>query len=161
MVVAKVELIWLQVVLIHGLSVPAIVWKDVAPVLVARGFRVLLYGIFTQPLILMFTYLSILKISTGGVTLTHRKLPMIQAYIPHNLPILCNISDGRKQILSASQWYVRILIFGMTYHHNFRVVPLLRHSLHTFPTLLTKVWHLSRQRALWRYVYLSFLHLIL
>lgn len=105
------ELISLQLVLIHGLSIPAIVWKDVAPVLAARGFRVLLYGIFT-PLILFFTYLSILKISTGEVTLMRRKLPMIQIYIQHNLPILCNILDGRKQILSVSQWYVRLLILS-------------------------------------------------
>jgi hypothetical protein len=94
--------------LIHGLSIPAIVWKDVAPTLAARGFRVLLYGIFTQPLILMSIYLYMIKISTGEVTLTRRKLPMIQIYIPHNLPILCNILDGKKQILSVSQWYVRI-----------------------------------------------------
>ena len=33
-----------QVVLIHGLSVPSIIWKDVAPQLAAKGFRVLLYG---------------------------------------------------------------------------------------------------------------------
>ena len=36
----------MQIVLIHGLSIPAIVWKDVAPVLAARGFRVLLYGTY-------------------------------------------------------------------------------------------------------------------
>ena len=42
-----------QIVLIHGLSIPAIIWKDVAPVLAARGFRVLLYGMFTQSLILI------------------------------------------------------------------------------------------------------------
>ena len=65
-----------------------------------------------QSLILMLTYLSTLKISTDEVTLMHRKLPMIQVYIPHNLPILCNILDGRKQILSVSQWYVHLLIFG-------------------------------------------------
>lgn len=37
-------------VLIHGLSVPAIIWKDVAPKLVAKGYRVLLYGMcaYTQ-----------------------------------------------------------------------------------------------------------------
>jgi pimeloyl-ACP methyl ester carboxylesterase len=38
----------LQVVLIHGLSIPAIVWKDVAPVLASRGYRVLLYGNVTR-----------------------------------------------------------------------------------------------------------------
>ena len=35
-----------QIVLIHGLSVPAIVWKDIAPALVSQGHRVLLYGTF-------------------------------------------------------------------------------------------------------------------
>ena len=54
------ELIWLQLVLIHGLSIPAIVWKDVAPILAARGFRVLLYGSVIQQLILMLIYLSII-----------------------------------------------------------------------------------------------------
>jgi len=35
----------LQIVLIHGLSIPAIVWKDVAPHLAANGYHVLLYGL--------------------------------------------------------------------------------------------------------------------
>ncbi|KAA1466620.1 alpha/beta-hydrolase [Dentipellis sp. KUC8613] len=35
-----------KVVLIHGLSVPAIIWKDVAPTLASRGFRVLLYDLY-------------------------------------------------------------------------------------------------------------------
>ncbi|CAL1699947.1 unnamed protein product [Somion occarium] len=35
-----------RVVLIHGLSVPAIIWKDIAPQLAARGFRVLLYDLY-------------------------------------------------------------------------------------------------------------------
>jgi hypothetical protein len=60
----------------------------------------------------ILTHLSILKISMDEVTLMPRKLPMIQIYIPHNLPTLCNILDGRKPILSASQWYVRRLIFS-------------------------------------------------
>lgn len=33
-----------QVVLVHGFSVPSIIWKDVAPRLAASGYRVLLYG---------------------------------------------------------------------------------------------------------------------
>lgn len=33
-----------QIVLIHGLSVPAIIWRDVAPQLASNGYRVLLYG---------------------------------------------------------------------------------------------------------------------
>ncbi|CCM07091.1 uncharacterized protein FIBRA_09418 [Fibroporia radiculosa] len=35
-----------RIVLIHGLSVPAIIWKDVAPKLVSSGFRVLLYDLY-------------------------------------------------------------------------------------------------------------------
>ncbi|KDQ29820.1 hypothetical protein PLEOSDRAFT_1038730 [Pleurotus ostreatus PC15] len=35
-----------KVVLIHGLSIPAMVWKDVAPALASRGYRVLLYDLY-------------------------------------------------------------------------------------------------------------------
>ncbi|KAI6043741.1 Alpha/Beta hydrolase protein [Pisolithus marmoratus] len=35
-----------KVVLIHGLSIPAIVWKNVAPVLASHGYRVLLYDLY-------------------------------------------------------------------------------------------------------------------
>jgi len=35
-----------RIVLIHGLSIPAIVWKDVAPVLASSGYRVLLYDLY-------------------------------------------------------------------------------------------------------------------
>lgn len=35
-----------RIVLIHGLSIPAIVWKDIAPALASRGYRVLLYDLY-------------------------------------------------------------------------------------------------------------------
>ncbi|KAK0491615.1 Alpha/Beta hydrolase protein [Armillaria novae-zelandiae] len=35
-----------KVVLIHGLSIPSIVWKDMAPQLAERGYRVLLYDLY-------------------------------------------------------------------------------------------------------------------
>ncbi|KIO04612.1 hypothetical protein M404DRAFT_544430 [Pisolithus tinctorius Marx 270] len=35
-----------KVVLIHGLSIPAIIWKNVAPVLASLGYRVLLYDLY-------------------------------------------------------------------------------------------------------------------
>lgn len=34
--------------LIHGLSVPSIIWQDVAPQLAAKGFRTLVYGQFNR-----------------------------------------------------------------------------------------------------------------
>jgi pimeloyl-ACP methyl ester carboxylesterase len=33
-----------QIVLIHGLTIPSLISKDVAPTLISRGNRVLLYG---------------------------------------------------------------------------------------------------------------------
>ena len=38
-----------QVVLIHGLSIPSIVWKDVVSELTAKGCRVLVYGAYPNP----------------------------------------------------------------------------------------------------------------
>ncbi|KAI0076964.1 alpha/beta-hydrolase [Panus rudis PR-1116 ss-1] len=35
-----------KIVLIHGLSVPAIIWQDVAPRLAEKGFRVLVYDLY-------------------------------------------------------------------------------------------------------------------
>lgn len=36
----------LQVVLIHGLSTPSLIWKDVAHTLADSGYRVLLYDLY-------------------------------------------------------------------------------------------------------------------
>lgn len=41
--------------MIHGLSVPAIIWKDVAPQLAMQGFRILLYG-SPQPVTLIHNF---------------------------------------------------------------------------------------------------------
>ncbi|KAF8076921.1 Alpha/Beta hydrolase protein [Lyophyllum atratum] len=35
-----------KVVLIHGLSIPAMIWEDVAPTLASRGYRVLVYDLY-------------------------------------------------------------------------------------------------------------------
>ncbi|TDL28487.1 alpha/beta-hydrolase [Rickenella mellea] len=35
-----------KVVLIHGISTPSVAWKDVAPVLASKGFRVLTYDLY-------------------------------------------------------------------------------------------------------------------
>ncbi|KAI0254868.1 alpha/beta-hydrolase [Lactifluus subvellereus] len=35
-----------KIVLIHGLSIPSLIWKDVAPALASRGHRVLLYDLY-------------------------------------------------------------------------------------------------------------------
>lgn len=38
----------MKVILVHGLSIPSIVWKDVAPVLASHGHHILLYGKFIR-----------------------------------------------------------------------------------------------------------------
>ena len=38
-----------QLVLIHGLSVPSMIWQDVAPELASKGFRILVYGTPPHP----------------------------------------------------------------------------------------------------------------
>ncbi|TFK73556.1 alpha/beta-hydrolase [Pluteus cervinus] len=35
-----------KIVLIHGLSIPAMIWKNIAPELASRGYRVLLYDLY-------------------------------------------------------------------------------------------------------------------
>jgi pimeloyl-ACP methyl ester carboxylesterase len=35
-----------KIILIHGLSIPSLIWKDVAPALASRGYRVLLYDLY-------------------------------------------------------------------------------------------------------------------
>lgn len=35
-----------KVVMIHGLSIPSIIWKDIAPALASKGYRVLLYDLY-------------------------------------------------------------------------------------------------------------------
>jgi pimeloyl-ACP methyl ester carboxylesterase len=38
----------LKIVLINGLSIPTIIWKEVAPRLASNGYRLLLYGMFRK-----------------------------------------------------------------------------------------------------------------
>jgi pimeloyl-ACP methyl ester carboxylesterase len=35
-----------QIILIHGLSIPSLVYRDVAPILASKGYRILLYDLY-------------------------------------------------------------------------------------------------------------------
>ncbi|XP_006456887.1 hypothetical protein AGABI2DRAFT_154349 [Agaricus bisporus var. bisporus H97] len=89
-----------KVVLIHGLSIPAIVWKDIAPRLVARGYRVLLYdlygrgysdapettyepGLFTIQLALLMQHLNWDKASIVGSSMGGGIAAAFTAHFPH------------------------------------------------------------------------------
>ncbi|KAI1795097.1 alpha/beta-hydrolase [Ganoderma leucocontextum] len=89
-----------RVVLIHGLSVPAIIWKDVAPKLVAKGYRVLLYdlygrgysdaphttydaNLYTTQLALLLQYVGWSKANVVGVSMGGGIAAAFSAQFPH------------------------------------------------------------------------------
>ncbi len=79
-----------QVILIHGLSIPSIIWRDVAPTLAANGYRVLLYGeCIIYPTMTRFS--RAWQTSMAAATLTPPKQNTTRIYIPPNWHFLCNI----------------------------------------------------------------------
>ena len=79
-----------QVILIHGLSIPAIIWRDVAPTLAANGHRVLLYGErIVRPAMTRFS--RAWQTSMAAATLTPPKQNTTRIYIPPNWHSSCNI----------------------------------------------------------------------
>ncbi|KAI0682612.1 alpha/beta-hydrolase [Earliella scabrosa] len=89
-----------RVVLIHGLSVPSIIWKDVAPQLAAKGFRVLLYdlygrgysdaphttydvNLYTTQLALLLQYVGWSKADIVGVSMGGGIATAFAAQFPH------------------------------------------------------------------------------
>ncbi|KAI0268094.1 alpha/beta-hydrolase [Gloeopeniophorella convolvens] len=88
-----------KIVLIHGLSVPSLIWKDVAPALASRGFRVLMYDLYgrgysdapeiTYDASLYATQLALLmqhvkwpKANIAGVSMGGGILAAFTAYFP-------------------------------------------------------------------------------
>ncbi|OJT09521.1 hypothetical protein TRAPUB_14020 [Trametes pubescens] len=89
-----------RVVLIHGLSVPAMIWKDVAPQLAAKGYRVLLYdlygrgysdapqttydvNLYTMQLALLLQYIGWSKADIVGVSMGGGIAVAFGAQYPH------------------------------------------------------------------------------
>ncbi|KAH9482114.1 hypothetical protein JR316_0004209 [Psilocybe cubensis] len=89
-----------KIVLIHGLSIPAIIWKDVAPKLVASGHRVLLYdlygrgysdapqtaydtNLYTTQLAFLMQYLKWQKANIIGVSMGGAIAAAFTAQFPH------------------------------------------------------------------------------
>ncbi|KAF4619496.1 hypothetical protein D9613_004744 [Agrocybe pediades] len=101
-----------KVILIHGLSIPAIIWKDVAPTLAARGYRVLVYdlygrgysdaplttystNLYTTQLALLMQYLRWEKANIVGVSMGGAIAAAFTAQYPYL------VDDGVALIASA------------------------------------------------------------
>lgn len=76
-----------QIVLIHGLSVPALIWKEVAPRLAERGFRVLLYDLYGRGY-------SDAPQTTHDASLYTTQLALLLQYIGWSGANLCGVSMG-------------------------------------------------------------------
>ncbi|KAJ3488514.1 hypothetical protein NLI96_g2794 [Meripilus lineatus] len=102
----------LQVVLIHGLSVPSIIWQDIAPQLVAKGFRVLLYdlygrgysdapqvtydtSLYVTQLALLFQYIRWDKANVVGVSMGGAIAAAFSDQFPH-------LTTGRLALLASA-----------------------------------------------------------
>ncbi|KAF9449057.1 alpha/beta-hydrolase [Macrolepiota fuliginosa MF-IS2] len=101
-----------KVVLIHGLSIPTIVWKDVAPRLAAKGYRVLLYdlygrgysdapqttyhpGLFTTQLALLMQHLKWDKAIIVGVSMGGGVAAAFTAHFPE-------LVDGKVVLIASA-----------------------------------------------------------
>ncbi|KAL6307097.1 alpha/beta-hydrolase [Sparassis latifolia] len=76
-----------RVVLIHGLSVPAFIWKDVAPHLAENGFRVLLYDLYGRG------YTDAPE-TTYDTNLYTTQLAMLMQYVGWNNAHVAGVSMG-------------------------------------------------------------------
>ncbi|KAF8702342.1 hypothetical protein AX14_014407 [Amanita brunnescens Koide BX004] len=76
-----------KVILIHGLSIPAIIWRDVAPTLAASGYRVLLYDLYGRG------YSDAPQI-TYDTNLYTTQLALLMQYLKWDKAIVVGISMG-------------------------------------------------------------------
>ncbi|KAG2055092.1 alpha/beta-hydrolase [Suillus hirtellus] len=76
-----------RIVLIHGLSIPAIVWKDVAPVLASQGYRVLLYDLYGRG------YSDAPQV-TYDTTLHTTQLALLMQYVKWDNAFIVGLSMG-------------------------------------------------------------------
>ncbi|KAH9947200.1 alpha/beta-hydrolase [Amylocystis lapponica] len=76
-----------RIVLIHGLSVPAIIWKDVGPYLATNGFRVLLYDLYGRGY-------SDAPQTTYDTTLYTTQLALLMQYVGWDKAHITGVSMG-------------------------------------------------------------------
>ncbi|KAF5333580.1 hypothetical protein D9611_002839 [Ephemerocybe angulata] len=82
-----------KIVLIHGLSIPAIIWKDVAPALASNKYRVLVYGASFLRYLYGRGY-SDAPQTTYDPTLYTTQLALLMQHIRWEKAIVCGVSMG-------------------------------------------------------------------
>ncbi|TFK29036.1 alpha/beta-hydrolase [Coprinopsis marcescibilis] len=76
-----------KIVLIHGLSIPAIIWKDIAPALASNGYRVMLYDLYGRGY-------SDAPQTTYDPTLYTVQLALLMQHVRWEKAIICGVSMG-------------------------------------------------------------------
>ncbi|EIM88616.1 alpha/beta-hydrolase [Stereum hirsutum FP-91666 SS1] len=76
-----------KVILINGLSIPAIIWKDVAPALVSNGFNVLLYDLYGRGY-------SDAPLTTYDAALYATQLALLMQHIQWDKAAIAGVSMG-------------------------------------------------------------------
>ncbi|KAK7038729.1 hypothetical protein VNI00_010614 [Paramarasmius palmivorus] len=77
----------IKIVLIHGLSIPAFVWKDVAPGLAEKGFRVLVYDLYGRGY-------SDAPQTTYDTRLYVTQLALLMQHVKWNKAVIAGLSMG-------------------------------------------------------------------
>jgi len=101
-----------KIVLIHGLSIPSLIWKDVAPALALRGYRVLLYdlygrgysdapeitydvSLFSTQLALLMQHVKWAKAHVAGVSMGGGILAAFTSFFP-------DLVDGKVALIAPT-----------------------------------------------------------
>ena len=105
-----------QLVLIHGLSVPSMIWQDVAPELASKGFRILVYGTPPHPCATSHALTSaracvfFSQICTAADTQTRHRPHTTSLCTSHSLRCSCSMSVGTRPISPVSRWCVSVRV---------------------------------------------------
>ncbi|VDB84990.1 unnamed protein product [Peniophora sp. CBMAI 1063] len=91
-----------RVVLIHGLTVPGIIWKDVVPRLVANGCRVLVYDLYGRGY-------SDAPATTYSAALYATQLALLMQHIGWEKAYITGVSMGGAIATAFNAWYPHLV----------------------------------------------------
>ncbi|VDB99755.1 unnamed protein product [Peniophora sp. CBMAI 1063] len=91
-----------KVVLIHGLSIPSIVWKDVVAVLTGKGYRVLVYDLYGRGY-------SDAPATTYDAALYATQLALLMQHVKWDKAYVAGLSMGGGIATAFSTWFPHLV----------------------------------------------------